>query len=308
MNLKESDLFLHSDSPSLPYIENLKCPSLLHFGQLKLFTTTLYFILRFVKGKNPKIVIPGGGSYSVNNGLISDLFPSYQFYIIDPIPPSFGEKPNVTYTQSLFTDEMVEYWSNQKNVYLISDIRSSSEDGKERDVEFDNSLQKSWVEKIKPEFSFLKFRIPFDYCEEEREYDYLDGKILFQCFQKPDSNETRLIVPKKFKLKSYDSQKYEEQLSYHNLVTRRRRDKKTMLYPELVGDFDSNYFILVCKLYLKETGNDKINIKDFIINILKILSPNKKLSTRRKEYEKKIKESSRYINEYGELKKHVPSS
>lgn len=287
MYITKENLFLHSDSPRRPYDPKIKnINNTTHYGQLKLFCTSLYFIINYVKGRDPKIIIPGGGSYSVNNGILADLFPQYNFFIIDPIEPSFGKKDNVIYIKSLFTDEMVEYWSKQKNVYLISDIRRTSLEstmGKELDVHLDNLLQKDWVELIKPEYSFLKFRIPYDYVDVGKKYKYLDGDILFQTFQKDDSNETRLVVPKDYKIKNYDSVKYEQQMFYHNTVTRKEKfmDCPRLSYLGLYNDYDSSYVCFVCYSFLKKFGYKEVPLEKFIENVLKRLSPKKSLNARR---------------------------
>lgn len=86
----------------------------------------------------------------------------------------------------------------------------------------DLSIQESWVKKIKPEYTLLKFRFPFGY---NMKFKHLDGDIYWPIYGPKHTTESRLLIIKdkhKFKSINWDTLKYERQLAYFNLVTRKQ--------------------------------------------------------------------------------------
>jgi len=282
MTLRLKDLYLHGSDPELVYEEN-RNPDNLHFGQLKLFITTVAFLIFYVDNRrtNIKILIvgAGGGPGSINNELIASLFPRYKFYMYDPKGFGFESHDNIQTFKELFTSKIAEEWAKEKNVYLISDIRAyETEETKEEGVLENLKMQAQWHTIIRPVYSHLKFRLPFNV----ESMAYLDGEIMKQPFAPRNSTETRLIVSKDAKYIEYNVKTYEEKMAHHNTIIRKKTytnfDK--MLYPDLIGDYDSTYFLMVCDLYLKQNGNS--NLKSFASTILKTLSKGASLSVRRK--------------------------
>ena len=101
---------------------------------------------------------------------------------------------------------------NQKRQFLEDRISAI-----ENEVKNDMIVQQRWVEIMKPRYSILKFRLPWN----EEQFLYLDGKIVIQPWGPQSSTETRLIINdslKKFNLKSFvNKNKIQSYMSFFEL-------------------------------------------------------------------------------------------
>lgn len=284
-SFKLEDLYLYKDSPLIPYSHDFKISNV-HYGQLKLFLTTLFFLTKHVKKEHdtPTILIVGAGGSggSTNNKLIADMFPTYKFVYYDPQGFGFVEQHNIKLYEEFFTDETCKLYKNLNDLYFMSDIRTvgNQEYGteeynkdKEENVEENLRMQERWHENLSPVASSLKFRMTFDLYDNNLTYKYLDGEIMLQPYAGTKSTETRLIVIGSNKKKVYEAQKYRDQTFYHNVITRRRKfknyvEKNDTLYypPELTDNYDDTCFVAIMSLYLKDRHNiaEPTKIKDYI--------------------------------------------
>ena len=104
-------------------------------------------------------------------------------------------------------------------IYMLSDIRSFGEDRDEKIVEENQNLQNHWITHINPVASLVKFRALY-----ESEYiTHLNGRILLQPWVGYSSTETRLIVDKPPKGKTYEYSKiktseFEDKLTHLNNI------------------------------------------------------------------------------------------
>jgi hypothetical protein len=87
----------------------------------------------------------------------------------------------------------------------------------------DMRLQREWVEKLSPDVSLLKFRLPWT----AGRTSYIHGRILLQAFGPCTSTETRLLVTREDINKAplegdalYDNEVYERRMMHHNTVDR----------------------------------------------------------------------------------------
>lgn len=214
-----------------------------NWGQMKLYLCLLEFLTLFYRPKDhpePKLVYVGAAP-GQGISLVADMFPDVRFYLYDsqPFDEKLVEKSKETDSkieifQRYFTEEDVERFANESNVFFMSDIRSLgynveagvvTKEGEEL-VWGDMKLQESWVKNIKPEWAQLKFRPPYyDAITVEMfggdTFEYLSGIIFYQSFVKPSSSETRLVVNgKRLAMKSYNFKEYEKNIMYHNAIVR----------------------------------------------------------------------------------------
>jgi hypothetical protein len=196
--------------------------STLHIGQLKLFLSTLQFLLYYAPKNQEVHVIYPGSAPGNNIPFLIELFPHCKWHLIDirKHNTNLYKNPNVVDLQkSLFTDDMCKKKKKElKNKYilLISDIRIEPNN---IPIDRDNRLQEKWVKILKPNYAQLKWRIPrFPYKNNKNKfkvYKYLDGINYLQMFAPTASTETRLVVNGKQKLKNKSwNPNHDENLMY----------------------------------------------------------------------------------------------
>jgi len=137
-------------------------------------------------------------------------------------------------------------------VPILSSNPAASQYEREVSILEDMKLQEDCTIALRPDNASLKFRLPWlsafpteaqqqSFSQVEKatipplnfstgQLTYLDGKVLLQPFSPPTSTETRLFVSsdnqaeksssERFSVRQWDCQAYEEQLFYHNKVTR----------------------------------------------------------------------------------------
>lgn len=247
-------LYLKDDDPIQRYNPSLKTKDNLHKGQLKLFTNELIFLLFHCFEKpsnNKKIVLYIGAGPGDHLIYLTKMFPDIEWHLFDDhFNPTLKSIENIKLFTHYFSEKDISFYKDiaknkEYDLYLISDIRNLSFNSKnwhyeeEFKIMEDMEVQKNWVVNIKPKYSMLKFRLPFPEKEIIQKigtsFVYLDGIVYKQPWAKEKSIETRLVVPYDFKFKHWDIQKYEQQMFYHNVTTRRLKYKFSI--PEL-DDFN----------------------------------------------------------------------
>ena len=237
--LKENLSFiLHNNAPRKQYSRTKaweKKKDIIHWGQRKLFLSELWFLTKY--GHLATCVVYAGSAPGTHIPFLAQLFPKHKFILIDPsnfdLKDLQDDKTNVkeriTVRQEYFTDEIATQLAqeHQGNILFVSDIRTA--DPHEQDAELveimvyrDNMKQKDWINIMKPKKSLLKFRCPYPDRQNGKEnLRMFKGEIYIQPYAAPTSTETRLVPDDSLEEIEYDNVKYEEQLFYHNHVTRR---------------------------------------------------------------------------------------
>lgn len=240
-----------------------KPKTVVHWGQLKMFLVTLIFLIKTVSQDDHLVnIVYPGSAHGDNILILSKMFPNINWYLIDPNPyhPDIYKcKKIIEVKNEYFTDELAEHYhkklSNGKNKLLfISDIRVGLEI-EDAHIVRDQDMNKKWVEILKPDFSYLKFRTPYS---TESDYEYLDGTIYIQPYAPVSSTETRLLIPQNLEMKTYSTREYNGKMFYFN------RALRPAYYPSIINNhpyidhcFDCTYFTYLIKNYI--THFDKIN-------------------------------------------------
>lgn len=184
-----------------------------HLGQRKLLINEVAF-LQLYKNRSKQVVYVGAapGPHIV---VLANLFPDNKFYLYDPRPfdENLKKQKNVKCFQQYFTDKNAIKYSK---CLFISDIRTSGTDH-EQEVLANLDQQKKWCELINPVMASLKFRMP--YTKQNTKVEYYTGKIALQCWEKIESNETRLWTDCS-KQKIYNSHEFEKRMFHYNLNLR----------------------------------------------------------------------------------------
>jgi hypothetical protein len=118
----------------------------------------------------------------------------------------------------------VELTQIYQHVIFLCDLRTGDAHS-DTQVTEDMKLQRQLTLILNPCYSVLKFRLPYN--SDKSEYEYLDGQIYFESFPPRNSTETRLHVTDTTSSTKYNPNLYENQLYYHNQVT---RNVKQMLF------------------------------------------------------------------------------
>ena len=263
---------IDNDSKFLDYLDRGQRPTTsIHWGQLKLFLSTLQFLLYYAPRSEKVHVIYPGSADGTNINILTRMFPQCYWYLIDPRP--HYER---LYSNSKVAEVRAEYFTNDmaleykkrlrgKFILLISDIRTEVTD---ESIHNDNLMQQEWIRIINPEYSQLKFRPPRTF----KKYKYLDGKIYFQIYAAQATTETRLVVKKDAKLIDYNIKDYEGKCYYHNRVTRVSNYKHNIKHSKNYIDncFDCVSFLLLLDKYKKKYKKifDRGIIKDSSIDYL----------------------------------------
>ena len=209
-----------------------KPKSVIHWGQLKLFLTTLQFLIKYIEKSDPLIyIIYAGAAPGGNIVLLADMFPNTRWYLIDPapfVPELHKHKQMIEIKNEFFTENLAKYYYNLfKNrdklskLYFISDIRLSPDDDS---VVKDNNINIIWHNIIQPDYSFLKFRCPY----EGESYDYYKGDVYIQPYAPVSSTESRLVLKKELEKEKYNINEYQGKFLYFNRIIRPAYHKQTI--------------------------------------------------------------------------------
>lgn len=272
---------------------NLELSSL-HKGQRKLCLMELDFINYYwpeiVKRKitDKVIVLYVGAAPSHHTTLLADLFPNWEFILVDP--RSYWEKDlykykNVKVIQDFFKDEdCLKYKQYADRLLFISDIRdmmvTTHQNNVRNDIVLeDMKFQMNWVKKINPLGSSLKFRLPYA----AGKTNYLDGTLKIQCWAPKSSTEGRLYVSQKptngkWKMKSYDNTEHEERAFYFNNNIRKYY-------------FHHNGY---CHQHNYDSAYEYLILKEFCEKVLK-LKNNKLIQSKICELMRKINKAVRVV-------------
>ena len=298
-NLKTFDRQLHyvigDHTEEKPYRRGANIGNT-HWGQLKLFTSELLFLTHYYDHNETSDLIYIGAASGEHLRILSKLFPLLTFHLFDSgdFSSDLYNISNIKINKRYFDQTDIDVWKNRKCL-LVSDIRTLTYDSSKTNIEDmknnedtvwgDMTLQRKWVEEIKPLYSLLKFRLPYAESfelEKGKTRDYLDGIVYTQSFCKSSSSETRLCVfGKQITGREWDILSYERKLFHHNSVTRCKHlfenplDKeKRFIYPDLglYNDFDSVHFTNVVIDYMKKINMDIT--KDKVKKLLKYILEN----------------------------------
>ena len=262
-----------------------------HWGQLKLFGTEMLFLTHYLDVRKTKDILYIGAAPGDHLYCLSKFFPDVTFHLYDEMEfcKKIKNMTNIKIHRRKFEDEDIVEWTG-KNLLLISDIRCTSYDRnddsltglkKNEDMAWEDMLlQQRWVEELKPQFSLLKFRLPYGEefnLKQGKTRNYLDGLIYIQAFNNSSSSETRLVVfGDQIVKRDWDIVSYERKLFHHNSEIRNKKkfknplnDQKRLIHPEigLYNDFDSSYITHVVIDYL-----EKISIESSETNVKRILT------------------------------------
>ena len=236
---------IDDDYPSF-HTEN-KFRSVEHLGQRKLLIQEIMFLTRY--SDKGDIVLYVGASPGLHIPLLSILFPDLTFILYDPSQFGIKNSDKIKIYNKLFTDdELKKYMKDKDKILFVSDIRnkfkrvdeSASVEEKLKATEIidkDMQMQYNWVKTLKPKMSMLKFKLPYsvENVVNFTSYNYLDGEIWIQGWG-GFSNETRLITDGRND-KIYNPHKYNNQVMYHNNVSR----YKYYQYDDVIDEYDHCY-------------------------------------------------------------------
>lgn len=266
------------------------------FGQRKLLLTLLQFLTICVKkykkkyDKGKLIVLYIGAGDGTNIYAISKMFPKMKFILYDDhFDDILKKRPNVEiHTKLFFIENAEQYVKDGKNILFLSDIRTNlivKDEPTEFDIYNNSLLQLSWIIKIKPLMSHLKFRCLFvdkNWDLDDTTYNlhkeifkdtltkdelikqlkkkikYNIGTIFLQPWTGPSSSETRLVIERDEigKFKEYDNVEYEDKIYSFNKM------KHTSLYKDTKCDnlcdcYDCNLEADIIKKYIELFDKDE---------------------------------------------------
>jgi len=300
IEFKQNMLQLSPDAPRREYYSRKtegEIKTMVHWGQRKLLISELEFLIYFW---NPHevphpVIVYAGAACGDHIPIIPKLFPSIDsLHLYDPAPFNIKETDKIHIYNQLFTAKEAEEWSHRSDVFFISDIRTGdytamSSEQNELSILEDMELQRQCVEIMNPVQAHLKFRLPYsDFDPKYLKLNYFDGNVLLQPWAPYTSTETRLVPIKnpisgKYEKKVWDAIVYEEQLFYHNTVSRSNQiflnplifPPKTLPIdpPELNNEYDSVAEVFVLKAYYEKfgfrpTSNDICNFSNWITSEL----------------------------------------
>lgn len=289
-----------------------------HWGQRKLLFSEIEFLVQCSKYyalSDCEVVYPGGGPGN-HLPLLSHLFPSIHFTLVDPTTFVIKQNEKISIYNEYMTDALAKEImkkQSRKHILFISDIRVNAE---EQSVINDLISQQRWGLLMRSSAMLLKFRLPFPnhsnynmryvLSNEERKYlrnpdikpmsNYkymvlLEGKIHLQTREATYGSETRLIVfPNKdglYKLKNYDIEKYDECLMYHNEYTR-TQEHHYLNSNDIVGhlagqdkSYDSTVEYFIITKYLSEYLKYKENVHRRVIQYLHLVEEELQKATKK---------------------------
>lgn len=290
---REKNFYLTQHSGEMEY-DVTSILNNIHWGQLKLFLSEFFAIIHHMD-EDVKNILYVGGANGSHIFVLAELFEDLNFHLYDTerFDKRLYRLKNVKIYKKYFDDKELQIWKKKGKIFFISDIRTLTYDPgtqtdevrikNEESVWNDMKLQESWIKKLRPSLSLIKFRLPFAYdfiLKEGRTRNYLNGDVCFQVYNKPTSSETRLLV-KDVSFKDWDIVEYERKMYYHNCVTRNKRkflnpfnSRPVEIYPSkgLFNDFDSTYFTILVMDFIRNYTPDEPTEKNTKIYLNRILN------------------------------------
>lgn len=242
-----SDMTVRDDSPHpFEYCPTGELSKNTHAGQMKLDLADEMGIMlgllhicaksgRTLDQLSKKVaVVVAGAAPGHHFADLVHTFSFVDFHLYDPAPRGWcaplkdrQRSPNVRLYTQFFTVDTAKEWANKKDykyehVIFFSDLRTG--DGKTLDEIEDNmKAQRQMTIAVDACYSVLKFRPRYydiDTPADKKTLEYFDGTVYLQGYPPGHSTETRLHVTDVGSVKTYDAQVYQNQLFYHNHVTR----------------------------------------------------------------------------------------
>ncbi|CAK9021246.1 Cap-specific mRNA (nucleoside-2'-O-)-methyltransferase(Poly(A) polymerase regulatory subunit) (Poly(A) polymerase small subunit) (PAP-S) (VP39), partial [Durusdinium trenchii] len=159
--------------------------------------------------------------------------------------------------QELFTDDLAKEYALREGILFISDVRTSKDDEfhpSQAVIEEDMKLQMSWHLLMKPLASSFKFRLPWGAGRTH----YLNGTIFLPVWGPETTTESRLFVESGGSeaecLKTYDNEKYEQQMFYFNTHRRIAKYKHEYLDYFRCACFDCTSEAAILQGYMDHLG------------------------------------------------------
>ena len=227
------------------------------WGQRKLALSTLSFLnfyLDLEKSPNPIVVYAGAAPCS-NLEFIIKLYPQVTWHLYDPRNFCINTGSKVHIHQEFFTEATARKWEGN-DVYFLSDIRTvnvqeyarkfpnNHKEMIERHIWVDMLRQQRWVQIMKPLVAQLKFRLPYSDIPFSDKIDYKTGHAPYLAgivFKQPWSSitgtETRLLISQdvmvdgEYPIHNWNIKEYEDNMFYHNAVTRESLRYFNPFYP-----------------------------------------------------------------------------
>lgn len=218
---------LTDEIPRIKYIGTLNFAfTTIHWGQRKLLLSEIEFLTNYTNKEDKFTIIYAGSAAGTHINLIAEMFPNFYYILLDrnPFNPELFTKKNIRIIQDYIDKKMaarlLDDTKGQKLLFISDirrDINGMTTEESDNIVYEDMILQKNIIKQLNAEYSMIKMRFPF---EKFKKMKFLEGEIYFQAYAPVISTETRLIIKKNAKEKTYDIKKYEEQLSYFNRILR----------------------------------------------------------------------------------------
>lgn len=256
---------IDDSSPTEPY-HNPEQSSMcraknVHMGQAKLLLAEMDFLAQHASQGN--LVVYAGAADGLHIPTLDAIFArlKLRWQLFDPEEFSLRVKKwQATdperirvFRQGFSADAFLrsQGGEEEEEVLFISDIRSSG--GRDEAIMRDQATQMAWVLQMQPKACCLKFRGPYDYTEETRYFDYLDGKMRLQAWAGPNSTELRLVCTKPYDaLKRYDSKHLEEAMAWHNRHGRNDKALQNLILQRCGGALAKAQFAAFMNLYALE--------------------------------------------------------
>lgn len=246
-------------------------------GQLKLLFNEIRFFIEEIKPdpkKHYKVIYIGSGKgYHIPK--LIDMFSKYNITWIFYDPNGHCKRlmdirsDRIQINDRLFLQEDISKItrSESEQLVFISDIRSSS--GREPTTEnllFDYKIQQDFIEQLNPDFSLVKFRMPFvSDWDSSMSFNQPEGPQYIQCFSKSTSTEFRIAVPKNPKFKTIKSvsilKEYEEKFFWFNQRYRFQNDNDLKLASYILNSYNEYMGIP-----LRYDSSNVLNHLRFIVN------------------------------------------
>lgn len=287
------------NDPRAKYRRHALPKQLVKWGQLKLLNSEVQFLTLFWSPQEvPKPhVVYAGAALGTHIALLADLFPDCTFHLYDDRDfdavlsrPEYKGRININ--QRLFSDDEAKSFAERKDVFFISDIRTTSynrEEGLTQEqqrlneslVEGDMNAQQKWTQIIRPVRALLKFRLPYSYdfvVQAGKTRRYLDGLVFKQQFGPGTTTEGRLVPYSDLRMRDWDYEAYESMMFYHNTRTRVSRfinpltggNQQISVPLGLTNDYDSTATTMIYVEYLRKIGI-KADEKNVLILLTRII-------------------------------------
>jgi len=299
-NYKKSEAplnrILKENAPELKYERRrFDFKKTIHWGQMKLHLSEIEFLnlvyQEYKKIETNKLLyfIYAGAAPGHHIKFLHNMFPDIKFELYDPNPFKISNNEYINiHTGELdgyFTNENARYWKQEnhpdKYIVFCSDIRT--EPATPENVKQNMDMQLNWWKIMNPELSMFKFRLPWtDENSDEKDYtEYPKGNIYIQVYPGHTSTETRLVIKKNAPIIRYNNAKYENQLFYHNKISR------NLYYDNILGELNIQRDG-ICNCY------DCVSLINIIKQYLEIVHDQKNID--KKELYKLIIDNIKFIN------------